>query len=94
MRFTLIHGTNQARPIFHKKRFGFSQVPVYPPLGVLYLGSMLEQAGYDAEIIDFFIDKDPYASIDKSILQSDVIGLSVDNVSSEEAAQLAQYINQ
>lgn len=92
MRFTLIHGTNQARPKFHKKRFGFSQVPVYPPLGVLYLGSMLEQAGYDAEIIDFFIDKDPYASIDRSIHQSDVIGLSVDNISSDEAASLAQYI--
>jgi anaerobic magnesium-protoporphyrin IX monomethyl ester cyclase len=92
MRFTFIHGTEHSHPKFHKKRFGFFQVPVYPPLGVLYLGSMLEHAGHDAEVIDFFIDKDPYAAIDKSIHYSDAIGLSVDNVSSQESSQIAQYI--
>ena len=91
MRFILIHGTDSARPSARKKRFGF-QVPVYPPLGVLYLGSALEHAGHEAEIIDFFIDPDPYVAIDKSIHHSDAVGISVDNVSFNESAQLAQYI--
>jgi radical SAM superfamily enzyme YgiQ (UPF0313 family) len=91
MRFTLIYGTDHARPLFRKRQFGF-QVPVFPPLGLLYLGSALEHAGHDAEIIDFFVDKDPYSAIDKSINHSDAIGLSVDNVSFRESAQIAQYI--
>ncbi len=91
MRFTLIFGTEHARPIFRKKKFGF-QVPVYPPLGVLYLGSALEDAGHEVEIIDFFIDRDPSLAIDKSIHHSDAIGLSVDNISFSESAQIAQYI--
>jgi anaerobic magnesium-protoporphyrin IX monomethyl ester cyclase len=91
MRFTLIYGTDHARPMFRKKQFGI-QVPVYPPLGLLYLGSALEQAGHEAEIIDFNIDKDPYSAIDKSIHHSDAIGLSVDNESFCESAQIAQYI--
>jgi len=91
MRFTLIYGTDHERPMFRKKQFGF-QVPVFPPLGVLYLASALENAGHDAEIIDFFVDKDPYVAIDKSINHSDAIGLSVDNVSFRESAKIAQYI--
>jgi anaerobic magnesium-protoporphyrin IX monomethyl ester cyclase len=91
MRFILIYGTEHARPMLRKKKFGF-QVPVYPPLGVLYLGSALENAGHDAEIIDFYIDKDPYSEIDKSINHSDAVGLSVDNISFRESAQIAQYI--
>lgn len=91
MLFTLVYGTDHMRPIFRKKYYGF-QVPVYPPLGVLYLGSALENAGHKAEVIDFNIDKDPYAAIDKSINHSDAIGLSVDNHLFHESAKIAQYI--
>ena len=91
MRFTLIHGSENARPSSLRKRFG-ARVPVYPPLGVLYLGGALEQAGHEVDIIDFFIDDDPYAAIEKSIHLSDAVGLSVDNVSYNESAHVAQYI--
>ncbi len=91
MRFTLINGTEKERPMYRKRQYEF-HVPVYPPLGVLYLGSALEDAGHYAEIIDFYIDKDPYSAIDQSIHHSDAIGLSVDNISFSESAQIAQYI--
>jgi anaerobic magnesium-protoporphyrin IX monomethyl ester cyclase len=91
MRFTFIYGTDLARPENRKKQYGF-KVPVYPPLGLLYLGSALEQAGHDAGIIDFNIDPDPYGSIHKSIQGSDAFGISVDNVSFRESAKIANYL--
>jgi anaerobic magnesium-protoporphyrin IX monomethyl ester cyclase len=92
MRFTLIYGTDSDRPVFRKKKFGVDILPVYPPLGLLYLGSVLEHAGHDVEIIDFYIDSDPYAAINKNINSSDAFGLSVDNLSYQESAHMAQYI--
>jgi anaerobic magnesium-protoporphyrin IX monomethyl ester cyclase len=93
MRFTLIHGSEKANPLSLRKRFGV-RVPVYPPLGVLYLGGVLERGGHEVDIIDFFVDKDPYDAIDKSIQNTDAVGLSVDNVSYTESAYIAQYIKE
>ncbi len=91
MRFTLIYGTNRARPSLLLRSYGY-RVPAYPPLGLLYIAGALEQAGHTAEIIDFYVDPDPYHAIDESILRSDAVGVSVDNDTFTEATELAHYI--
>jgi len=93
MKVTLIYGTKQSRPSLQKFQFGF-KVPVFPPLGLLYLGSSLEQEGHQADIIDFYIDSHPYDAIKKSICSSDAVGISVDNDSFHESSQLAEYIKE
>ncbi len=91
MKCLLIFGTELIRPSVHKQMFEV-QGPVYPPLGLLYVGRSLEDEGHKVEIIDYFVEKQPFEEIKKRITSSDIIGLSVDNDTFYESAQIARSI--
>ena len=91
MKFLLIYGTELSHPSVRKQKFEIHG-PVYPPLGLLYIGRSLEDEGHHVEIIDFFVDPDPYKAIQQVLPSCDAVGLTVDNDSFHESAQLAQLI--
>ena len=56
----------------------------HPPLGLLYLGSVLEKDGNTVELIDFLAESYPLKSINKVISTADAVGISVFSSSYEE----------
>ncbi len=91
MKFLLIYGTEMNKPSVHKQQFELHG-PVYPPLGLLYVGRSLEDEGHKAEIIDFFVEHDAMTTIKHKLSSADAIGISVDNDSYHESAQIAHTI--
>jgi radical SAM superfamily enzyme YgiQ (UPF0313 family) len=61
---------------FASDKFGSSK-SLLPPIGLLYLASILEQNGYETEIIDLNAEEINKESLRKSVLSSDVIGLTL-----------------
>jgi radical SAM superfamily enzyme YgiQ (UPF0313 family) len=64
----------------------------HPPLGLLYIGALLEEKGHDVEIIDFHSEKNPLDSLKKSILSAEVVGISVYTQAYEESAEVAKTV--
>jgi len=48
-----------------------------PPLGLLYLGAVLEQEGHSVEILDFYMENISNKRLKNSILSSDAVGMTV-----------------
>ncbi len=66
----------------------------HPPLGLLYIGAVLENKGHDVEIIDFHAEKKPIDSLKKSLLSTDVVGISVYTQAYEESAEVAKIVKE
>jgi anaerobic magnesium-protoporphyrin IX monomethyl ester cyclase len=63
-----------------------------PPLGLLYLGRTLEDEGHAVEVIDFYCEKEPMKTMDKSLQSADIIGLSLFTNDCSDTAGVAQTI--
>ncbi len=63
----------------------------HPPLGLLYLGSVLENAGHNVELIDFLAESYPLKSLKKELSATDAIGISVFSSSYEETMHGGKY---
>jgi len=50
---------------------------ILPPLGLLYIGSILEQDGHDVEILDHYMEKLSKEKLKKALMSSDAIGMTV-----------------
>lgn len=79
------------KPSVHKQKFELHG-PVYPPLGLLYVGKALEDEGHNAHIVDFFVKPHAMKEVQKHLTSSDAVGISVDNDSYHESAQIAHTI--
>jgi len=93
MNFLLINGTESSNPSSLKKVYNSIQ-RVYPPLGLLYVGSALEEEGHKAEILDFFVEKDPLKKIEKNVKYFDAVGISVNRDYYYEAEDIAKKIKE
>lgn len=51
--------------------------PLLPPLGILYLGKILENNDHNVEVIDCNAEKDPKDTIRKEVKSSDAIGMTL-----------------
>jgi len=91
MNFLFINGTEMVSPTVYKQKFELKS-PVYPPLGLLYVAKSLEDEGHKVQLVDFYLDENPFNEIEKLIANSDAIGMTVDNDCFEESAELAKYI--
>ena len=48
-----------------------------PPLGLLYIGAILEQDGHNVEILDFYMEKISKEKLKKTLMSTDAVGMSV-----------------
>jgi len=91
MKILLLH----VPPLYH--RFSSSKQTktkaiTYPPLGLLYIGGVLEKEGHNVDLIDFMAEENPKDLLKKTLPSADVVGISVYTKAYKEAAQIAQSI--
>ncbi len=67
---------------------------IYPPLGLLYIGAVLENEGHDVEIIDLGIESLSEEQLKKCLTKSDVVGISVYTNNYKNAANIARIIKE
>ena len=63
----------------------------HPPLGALYLGSVLEKEGHEVEVFDLLAEKYPTETIRKIIPSSDVIGMTTYSSAYQETLKGGYY---
>jgi radical SAM superfamily enzyme YgiQ (UPF0313 family) len=65
-----------------------------PPIGILYIASVLEKAGHEVEIIDNFIKKIPNEKLIKIILEKnpDIVGFSLYITNYKSASEIMKEI--
>lgn len=61
------------------------------PLGLLYLGSVLEKESYTVEIIDFLAEKYPLETLKQNLPTTDSVGISVFSSSYQESMRGGRY---
>jgi radical SAM superfamily enzyme YgiQ (UPF0313 family) len=93
MRLLLIH-IAPGYEYFSEIKKNKTRSAYYPPLGLLYIGSAVEQQGHSVEIIDFHAEKQPFDSLKRSLLSTDVVGVSVYTQSCEDSVRITDYIKE
>lgn len=76
MRFLFINPPGGWNDIFTKGKFSFESA-IFPPLGLLYLSGVLEADGHTVQVIDFGAEDISKEQLEKSVMLSDAIGMSV-----------------
>ena len=67
---------------------------IFPPLGLLYLGAMLENEGHQVEIIDFGFENLTKKTLEKKLHHVDAVGISVYTNNYQKSAELAHVIKE
>lgn len=76
MRFLLLKTSGGWRSLGAKGNLT-NDPSIYPPLGLQYLGSVLEQEGHNVEIIDFGAENVSREQLRNSLMSSDAVGMGV-----------------
>ena len=63
-----------------------------PPLGLLYLGSVLEQEGYKVELFDYYSEDVPREKLENSLKSCDAVGMTLYTEDCKSAADLSRLI--
>jgi len=73
MKFLLI------KPGVHKSSdiFSIYEPSIHPPLGLLYLGGILEQEGHEVEILDYNMENVPREQLKNFMTSSDAVGMTI-----------------
>jgi len=90
MRFLFIFPTGRGYKIADKKVF-----PPYaysPPLGILYLSTMLERNGHTIEVLDYTAENVDEVKLRSKIDSADAVGITVCTSSLDESINLAHLI--
>lgn len=66
----------------------------YPPLGLLYVGAVLEKEGHKVEIIDLWMEGISKEYLQKQLLSADAVGINVYTSNYTEAADLSKTIKE
>ena len=77
MRFLLVNATMGMRFLSTSKEFSSTGSSYTPPIGLLYVAASLEDEGHEVDIIDYYCEKNPERTIQKTLASVDSIGLSV-----------------
>ena len=67
---------------------------IYPPLGLQYLGSVLEQEGHSVEIIDFGDENVSRERLRNSLMSSDAVGMGVYTDNYKTVADISKTIKE
>jgi len=63
----------------------------HPPLGLLYLGGVLEDEGHTVKIIDFLAEKYPVETLKQSLTTADAVGISIYSSAYKESLRGGMY---
>ena len=66
--------------------------PFAPPLGILYLSSCLESAGYQTDVIDYWAEKFDKEKLENKVKKADAIGISITGFNLNESLQICKKI--
>jgi anaerobic magnesium-protoporphyrin IX monomethyl ester cyclase len=75
-----------------KTIYGSSAPPPYPPLGLLYIAAVLEQNGYEVEVIDYDVNKVEDKEFPVIITNVDVVGITATTPTFNHAKQIAKEV--
>jgi radical SAM superfamily enzyme YgiQ (UPF0313 family) len=93
MKFLFIDGLGNTNVVTLKKIIKLKK-PIYPPLGLLYIGRALEDDGHKVEIIHYFEESFSESLIKKYLNSTDAVGLSISTGSHKRMAKIADKIKQ
>jgi magnesium-protoporphyrin IX monomethyl ester (oxidative) cyclase len=92
MKFLFIYPSGRGYRLADKKTFPVT--PFSPPLGILYLSSILEHEGHEIDIIDFTAENVDESTLKNRIFNADAIGVSIGSHSCDQAKNLTQFIRE
>jgi radical SAM superfamily enzyme YgiQ (UPF0313 family) len=64
----------------------------HPPLGLLYLGAVLEHEGHQAEVLDYYAEDISRKQLESSLASSDAVGMTVYTNNYKIAADISKTI--
>jgi len=78
--------------IFQPERDKPQKISSYhPPLGLLYLGRILEYEGHSVEVIDFLAEKYPLKTLKQALPEVDAVGISIFSSAYQESLWGGRY---
>lgn len=72
----------------------FPMNPFSPPLGILYLSSMLEKNDHNVEVLDYSASPVNESELSRKIRSVDAVGMSITTSSLEPSLKLAKFIQE
>jgi anaerobic magnesium-protoporphyrin IX monomethyl ester cyclase len=75
-------------------KFFVNAPSVHPPLGLLYLGGILQQEGYNVEVIDYNMENIPREQLRNYIRSSDAVGMTVYTDDIEPAKDISAMVKE
>lgn len=94
MKFLLLNAHASIEPLPPTAGTTQQKIPWAQPLGLLYIGGMLENQGHSVDLIDFVAEDFSEETIKKYLSSVDAIGISVDSIGHTEAATITRTIKQ
>ncbi|UCD14690.1 MAG: B12-binding domain-containing radical SAM protein [Thermoplasmatales archaeon] len=83
------------RPVHREKGKSFIPFPMtYPPLGLLYLGAVLERDGHKVEVIDYYAEDISREQLKNSLMTSDAVGITLTTEECKPAADISRMIKE
>ncbi len=83
MKFLLIRPGNQKED---------SKYVITPPLGLLYLGAILENEGHNVEILDYYVKNISKGQLKNSLISSDVVGMTIQTIDFKSPNDISKMI--
>jgi len=77
MKFLFIYAPLQKIELGPKKNIFTQKGGRAPPLGILYLGKILENNGYDVEVLDLQCEKISNEQLEEKIRSTDIVGMTI-----------------
>jgi magnesium-protoporphyrin IX monomethyl ester (oxidative) cyclase len=88
MKFLFIRAGDQKT----NKNFFINTPSTHPPLGLLYLGAVLEQDGHKVELLDYYMENIPRERLENSLRSSDAVGMTIYTDDREPAVDISRMI--
>jgi len=88
MKFLLIQAGDQS------KKQKLLTLATSPPLGLLYLGAILEQEGHKIEVLDYHMEDVSREKLKNSILSSDAVGMTIYTYDRNPAQDISKIVKE
>ena len=88
MKFLLIQAGDQG------KRRKLLTLATSPPLGLLYLGGILEQAGHEVEVIDYNMEDVSREQLKNAMSSSDAVGMTIYTYDRKSAQDITKTVKE
>jgi radical SAM superfamily enzyme YgiQ (UPF0313 family) len=90
MKFLLVRAGNRRKIT----NYILSAPSTEPPLGLLYIGAMLEKNGHSVEILDYYMEEVSKEKLSNSLLSSDAVGIMIYSNDFKEAENISRDIKE